>query len=120
MLVRRTLLKLVPAVAAASLIETFTQSALAQATPGQGGNSQPESMPAYTPASPKVAAGVVDVEQLLLLMDTDKNGKISRKEFMDFMAAEFDRLDVDKNGELDVKELEKSQLTTSHHGGTHR
>jgi len=67
-----------------------------------------------------VAAGVVDVTQLVLLMDADKNGKISKREFMDFMSAEFDRLDTDKSGELDVKELEKSQITSSHHGGTHR
>jgi Ca2+-binding EF-hand superfamily protein len=44
------------------------------------------------------------------MMDTDKNGKISKKEFMDFMSAEFDRLDEDKSGELDVKELAQSQL----------
>ena len=78
------------------------------------------SAPAYNPQSPKVAAGVVDVTQLVLLMDADKNGKISKREFMDFMSAEFDRLDTDKSGELDVKELEKSQITSSHHGGTHR
>jgi Ca2+-binding EF-hand superfamily protein len=53
-------------------------------------------------------------------MDADKNGKISRAEFMAFMAAEFDRLDVDKSGELDVKELEKSQLMVVRHGGGHR
>jgi Ca2+-binding EF-hand superfamily protein len=43
-------------------------------------------------------------------MDTDKNGKISKKEFMDFMAAEFDRLDKDKSGELDPKELTQSRI----------
>ena len=53
-------------------------------------------------------------------MDTDKDGKISRKEFMNFMAAEFDRLDTDKNGELDPKELAKSQITTTRTGGTRR
>lgn len=51
-----------------------------------------------------------EVEQLLLLMDTDKNGKISKKEFMDFMSAEFDRLDKDKSGELDPKELSLSRI----------
>jgi hypothetical protein len=54
--------------------------------------------------------GQDEVEQLLLLMDTDKNGKISKKEFMDFMSAEFDRLDKDKSGELDQKELAHSQI----------
>jgi Ca2+-binding EF-hand superfamily protein len=51
-----------------------------------------------------------EVKQILLLMDTDKNGKISKKEFMDFMSAEFDRLDKDKSGELDQKELAQSQI----------
>lgn len=51
-----------------------------------------------------------EVKQLLLLMDTDKNGKISKKEWMTFMEAEFDRLDKDKNGELDPKELEQARI----------
>jgi Ca2+-binding EF-hand superfamily protein len=60
-----------------------------------------------------IALGEQEVKQLLLLMDTDKNGKISKKEFMDFMEAEFDRLDTDKSGELDVKELKQSQVRAS-------
>jgi 5S rRNA maturation endonuclease (ribonuclease M5) len=62
----------------------------------------------------KVAIGEEEVRQLVLLMDTDKNGKISRQEFMAFMEKEFERLDKDKNGELDVKELSQSQLRVSH------
>lgn len=54
-----------------------------------------------------------EVKQLLLLMDTDKSGRISRQEFMSFMAAEFDRLDMDKSGELDAKELRQSQVRPS-------
>jgi hypothetical protein len=42
-----------------------------------------------------------------------KSGKISKKEFMDFMEAEFDRLDKDKSGELDVKELTQSRVRAS-------
>jgi Ca2+-binding EF-hand superfamily protein len=53
----------------------------------------------------KVDAGVPEVKQLLKLMDTDQSGKVSKDEFMHFMAAEFDRLDVNKDGQLDVKEL---------------
>ena len=60
-----------------------------------------------------IALGEDEVKQLLLLMDTDKSGKISKKEFMSFMEAEFDRLDKDKSGELDVKELTQSQLRVS-------
>jgi len=63
-------------------------------------------------AAPKdrVALGESEVKQLILLMDADKNGKVSRQEFMAFMQAEFDRLDKDKSGELDAKELAQSQL----------
>jgi Ca2+-binding EF-hand superfamily protein len=57
------------------------------------------------------------VMQLLQLMDKDQNGKISRIEFMSFMSAEFDRLDVDHNGELDVKELKELRVTPKHTGG---
>jgi Ca2+-binding EF-hand superfamily protein len=55
-----------------------------------------------------------DVKQLLLLMDTDKNGKISKQEWMGFMSAEFDRLDTDQSGELDPKELTQSRLSVAH------
>jgi Ca2+-binding EF-hand superfamily protein len=68
-------------------------------------------------ASPKpdrIALGEQEVEQLLLLMDTDQNGKISKQEFMSFMEAEFDRLDKDKSGALDPKELTGSQIRVSH------
>jgi hypothetical protein len=71
------------------------------------------------PQSPNVAAGESEAKKLLLLMDKDQNGKVSRKEYMDFMAAEFDRLDVNKDGELDVKELTQSQLVQAR-GGYHR
>lgn len=62
----------------------------------------------------KVELGEGDVKELLLLMDTDKNGKISKAEWMKFMSEEFDRLDKDKNGELDPQELKQSRLVVSH------
>ena len=62
----------------------------------------------------KLAIGENEVKQLLLLMDTDKNGKISKPEYMQFMEAEFDRLDKNKNGELDPRELTQSRLRASH------
>lgn len=55
----------------------------------------------------KLVLGEDEVRQLLLLMDTDKNGKVSKAEFIKFMEAEFNRLDKDKSGELDVKELKR-------------
>jgi Ca2+-binding EF-hand superfamily protein len=57
-----------------------------------------------------LAAGETQAKQLLLLMDKDQNGKVSKREFMNFMAAEFARLDTNKDGELDVSELNEAQL----------
>ena len=51
-----------------------------------------------------------EVNQLLLLMDTNQNGKVSKEEWMKFMEEEFDRLDTKKTRELDPKELAKSRL----------
>ncbi len=62
----------------------------------------------------KLALGEDEVKQLVLLMDQDQNGKVSRQEFMNFMKAEFERLDKDKSEELDVKELKASQIRVSH------
>jgi EF hand len=62
----------------------------------------------------KLALGENEVKQLLLLMDTSQNGKISKQEYMNFMEAEFDRLDKNRNGELDPKELTQSKLRASH------
>jgi EF hand len=52
--------------------------------------------------------------ELLLLMDTNKNGIVSKQKWMKFMEAEFDRLDKDKKGELDPRELQRSNLPVSH------
>jgi hypothetical protein len=58
----------------------------------------------------KLAAATEAAKQLILAMDTDKNGKISKEEWMKFMSDEFDRLDVNHNGELDPKELLQSRM----------
>jgi len=73
---------------------------------------------AATPkAQDNVAKGEADVKQLLPLMDQDNQGKVSREEFMKFMAAEFERLDKKNEGKLDVKELTQPpvQPTKSFH-----
>ncbi len=59
-------------------------------------------------AQDKLGLGEDEVKQLPLLMDADKNGRISKEEYMKFMEAEFARLDKDNSGELDVKELTQS------------
>jgi hypothetical protein len=41
-------------------------------------------------------------------MDTDKRGKISKQQWMAFMETEFDRLDVEKKGELDQTSIRQS------------
>ena len=56
-----------------------------------------------------LALGEGEVKKLLLLMDTDNNGKVSKQEFMRFMEAEYDRLDKKKEGKLDVKEVTKPE-----------
>jgi len=53
------------------------------------------------------------VRELLLLMDTNKDGKISKAEWMKFMGAQFDRFDRQKRGELDPKEIVQSKLSAA-------
>jgi Ca2+-binding EF-hand superfamily protein len=62
----------------------------------------------------KTALAEANVKELLLLMDTDKTGKISKQQWMKFMEAEFDRLDTDKKGELDPKQLMQSRVWVDH------
>jgi len=62
----------------------------------------------------KLAVADANVKELLLLMDADHNGRISKREWMSFMEAEFNKLDKDGNGELDPKELLQSKLLARH------
>jgi Ca2+-binding EF-hand superfamily protein len=62
----------------------------------------------------KAALAEANAKELLLLMDTDKSGKISKQEWMKFMEAEFDRLDKDKKGEIDKKALMQSRVLVRH------
>ncbi|MGA9824722.1 MAG: EF-hand domain-containing protein [Methylocystis sp.] len=63
-----------------------------------------------------VAAGEGQVRQLLLLMDQDQNGQVSRAEFMRFMEGEFNALDVDHSGELNPEELSRSRIRVAGEG----
>jgi hypothetical protein len=65
-------------------------------------------------AQDKLAIGEEEVKQLLLPIDTEKRGKITKQEWMKFMEAEFERLDKGRNGELEVKELTQSRVRVSH------
>jgi hypothetical protein len=51
-----------------------------------------------------------DVRQLVRLMDKDRNGVVSKEEFMEFMGRTFDRIDADKNGTLEPKELQQTAI----------
>jgi len=65
----------------------------------------------------KMTMGEEGIKQLLPLMDTDKNGMVSKQEFMKFMSAEFERLDKTRIGQLNVKELTRSNLSASRLAG---
>jgi hypothetical protein len=54
-----------------------------------------------------------EVAQLLRLIDVNKTGKITKQQWMDFVATEFDRLDTKKSGVLDSAELSRSRLRVS-------
>jgi hypothetical protein len=56
-------------------------------------------------AQDKLAVGEPEVKKMLPLMDQENDGKVSKQDFMNFMEAEFDRLDKKKEGKLDVKKL---------------
>jgi|HubBroStandDraft_2_1064218.scaffolds.fasta_scaffold299155_2 hypothetical protein len=74
--------------------------------------------PAPAPPLPPQVQGEIATKQLLLLMDRDQNGKVSRAEFMAFMDAQFNQLDVNHDGELDVNELMSLHYGASHPGGS--
>ena len=81
-----------------SVSGAFLGSAFAQKT---AASKQPD----------KFALANQEVKNLLLLMDTDKNGRVSKQEWMNFMEAEFNRLDSLGKGELDLKELIASRVS---------
>ena len=65
----------------------------------------------------RLAMGEDGVKQLLALMGTDKRGMVSRQEFMKFMEAEFDRLDKNRQGQLNVRLLTQSSVAANRFAG---
>src|SRR5580692_1370013 len=61
-----------------------------------------------------LALGEGEVKKLLLLMETDSDGKVSKQVYMSFMEAEFDKLDKKKEGKLNVKELTQQPMKAFH------
>jgi hypothetical protein len=79
----------------------------------------PEALVAQTKANvPKpqntLVLGESEVKELLLLMEPDKNGKITKQAWMKFVGQEFDKLDKDNKGELDAQELRRSTRPVKH------
>lgn len=104
---------IVTALAAAALIAAGARVETARA---QNTASRNSAAPDAKQRDKNLVTGEVEAKRLLLLMDRDQNGKVSHKEFMDFMEEEFKKLDVNKDGELDVQELTRTRLTP--HAGT--
>jgi uncharacterized membrane protein YdfJ with MMPL/SSD domain len=79
-----------------------------------GQSEKSTGVPPPTPEQAKrerqLAAATEGARELLLVIDTNKSGKISKEEWMKFMVAEFDRLDTDHKGQLNVEELTKSRI----------
>ena len=85
---RRSLLAAFMTVSAALAAKTFAQ------------------MTTASPKSPNTKfIAEQNAKEIMLLMDANKDGKISKQEWMDFMSKEFDRLDTDHNGYIDQKDL---------------
>ena len=68
-------------------------------------------------AQNRLALGEEQVRQLLLLMDANTQGKVSKQQYMKFMEAEFERLDRNKTGELDVKQVAHSNRSANRYAG---
>jgi hypothetical protein len=88
--------------------------AILAATGLAGGIALASDTPADSEPAQKLVTGLSPTAQLLQLMDVDKNGKVSREEFMRFMEAEFDYADKNQDNELDPKELKAFVQSMSH------
>jgi Ca2+-binding EF-hand superfamily protein len=87
-------------------------AALASAASALTGLSFAQDKANVPPQADRLTLAMENAKQLLMLMDMNKNGKISKQEWMNFMSAEFDRLDSDHSGELDPHELLRSSVQT--------
>ncbi len=59
-------------------------------------------------AAPAASAELVSAfwnEEMMKRMDRNKDGKVARQEFLDYMAAQYDKMDVNKDKMLDKKEF---------------
>jgi len=95
-------------IAAVFLAEVMVVTA-AESQGGKSATVTPTPAAEKTDKEKKLAVATEAAKQLLLAMDTNKSGKVSKEEWMKFMEAEFDRPDTDHKGQLDIKELTESR-----------
>jgi Ca2+-binding EF-hand superfamily protein len=65
----------------------------------------------HTARTASSGAGTGQVRQLLRMMDADRNGTVSKSEFLQYMSQEFDRRDANKSGQLERSELSRTAAT---------
>jgi hypothetical protein len=65
---------------------------------------------AFAASNRTAGAARSDVQQLLRMMDMDKNGTVSKDEFLQFMSETYDSLDVDRSRQLEPKELRRMTI----------
>jgi hypothetical protein len=70
-----------------------------------GVETRPHSPTAFSASDRALTAGEEWTGRLLGLMDEDKNGVVSKEEFLRFMSKEFDRLDANRNDQLEHREI---------------
>jgi|ERR1700728_3555851 EF hand len=97
-------------IAAVFLTEAVAWNVVAAQSEKSTGVVSPTSEAEKAEREKRLAAATEAAKQLLLVMDTNQSGKVSKEEWMKFMEAEFDRLDTDHKGQLDVKELTQSRV----------
>jgi Ca2+-binding EF-hand superfamily protein len=67
---------------------------------------------AFAVSKRTATAAEADVRALVRMMDRDQNGTVSRDEFLQYMGQVFDRLDVDRSGQLEAAEVRPLSAST--------
>lgn len=65
------------------------------------------------PAEADPLAGMFWTAGMMTKMDKNKDGKVTRQEFLDYMGAQFDRMDQNKDKSLDKKEFTDSKMMST-------
>jgi hypothetical protein len=60
---------------------------------------------AFAVSKRTATAAEADVRSLVRMMDRDQNGTVSKDEFLQYMGQVFDRLDVNRSGQLETTEV---------------